>query len=103
MMRREGAVDRLVQQNMLPGKLFGQLDDDFAGRAVAAIPGDIQWPRTVVIPGEARDVIVEDPVLRDRSARRCRRAEPQRPLAELLDGVTKKRLAAEHQLETVMV
>src|SRR5207244_10842639 len=89
----EGAVDRLVQQNMTPGERFGQRNDDITGRAIAAIPGDRQRAGGVVILRQPRDIIVEDAVLRDLPAPVCRSPERQRGLAELLDGIAEKCLA----------
>ena len=73
-MRREGAVDRLIEQNVAPGEFFGQLDDNLAGRAVAAVPGDRQRPTGVVILSKADDIIGEDAVLGYLPTRRGRRA-----------------------------
>ena len=103
MMRRKRAVDDFVEQDVAAGKRFGQLDDDLAGGAVAAIPGHLERARAVVILCEARDVIVKDAVPRDLAAFGSRRAELERCLTDLLDRLAEERLATEHQLEAVMV
>jgi len=50
-----------------------------------------------------RNVVVEHAVLGDFAALRGWRAERQRRLADFLDRLAEERLAAEHQLEAVMV
>src|SRR5437764_12565246 len=103
MMRREGAVDRLVQQDVLAGQTRGQLLNDVAGRAVSGVPRNGQRPVAVIVARQPRDVFLADHTLFDPSSLAAWSFEARGRLAEFLDRRPAKRLALEDELETIVI
>ena len=75
MVRREGAVDLLVQHEMLARQLVDHRADRHADRAVAGIPGDLELLAGLHVLQEPRGIGVEDVLLLDLALRRS----PSRP------------------------
>ena len=88
---------------MAARKARDQLLHDFAGGAVAGIPGHRQGTVAVIIARQAGNVVVAYRALVHPAARPGRFAEPARRVAEPLDRLAEERLSLKDDLEAVVI
>ena len=103
-MRREPAVDRAVQHDMLARQRRRQLGQHVAGGAVTVIPDHFQHAVAAIPVGEqARDIVAGDvqPLLRAGGC--CHHVARRRDRAQVADGGAEEWLLAQHHLEAVLV
>src|SRR5471032_2036416 len=102
MMRRESAVDLLVQDEMLARQLVDDRPDRDADGAVAGVPGHLELAAGLHVLQQPRRIFRQDDLLFDRTFARLEVALG-RYLAELEDVGAKERLLAHHHLEAVEI
>ena len=102
MVRREGAVDLLVQHEMLARQLVDDGTDRHADRAVADVPRDLELLAGLDVAQEPRRVVGQD-VLLLRLALAAFPVALARQRAQRLDVGAEERLLAHHHLEAVVV
>ena len=104
MMRRERAVDRAVQHDMLAGQSGDEFCQYLTRRAVAVVPNHLQHAVAAVPVGkQARDVVGGDVDAARRHRGFRHDVAGRRLLAQCTDLLAVERLAAEDDLEAVVV
>jgi hypothetical protein len=102
MVRREGAVDLLVQHEMLARQLVDDGADRHANRAVADVPRHLELLAGLHVAQQPRGIIGQDILLLG-LALPAFPVAPARKGAQRLDVGAEERLLAHHHLEAVVV
>src|SRR3546814_2314156 len=101
MVRREGAVDALVEKDVRAGQASHQRLKHFAGRAIAVVPRHAQRLRSGIGGDQLVQISLGDrrgPLASRAVDEVARGGDP----ADLLDLLAEERLLAEHHLEAVL-